>query len=81
MRSLRLDLELEEKIQRAATATGESVSEFIRNAAEVRADSTLADSPNDIFFDVIGVIHGGGGNARHSGRAFSQILSNDRASR
>lgn len=70
-----------EKIQRAPTATGESVSEFNLNAAKVRANTTLAGSPNDIFFDVIGVIHGGGGNARYSVNAFSQILSNDRASR
>ena len=34
MRSLRLDPDLDERVQRAATVKGESVSEFIRHAAE-----------------------------------------------
>ena len=42
MRSLRLDPDLDEKVQRAAAISGLSVSEFIRNAAEERANETLA---------------------------------------
>jgi hypothetical protein len=81
MRSLRLDPVLDEKVQRAATVKGESVSEFIRHAAEERADATLADRPGDIFADVVGTVHGGGGRARHSGEAFTRVVADDRDGR
>lgn len=74
MRSLRLDPDLEEKVQRAAAIKGESVSEFIRHAAEERADVTLTERPSDAFADVAGVVHGGGGRARRSGEAFTEAL-------
>jgi predicted transcriptional regulator len=75
MRSLRLDPDLEEKVQRAAAIMGESVSEFIRHAAAERADETLNGRPSDAFADVAGVVHGGGGRARRSGEAFSEVLA------
>ena len=75
MRSLRLEPELDEKVRRAAACRGETVSEFIRHAAEARADETLGNSPRDRLADVTGVVHGGGGRARHSGEAFRQALS------
>ena len=78
MRSLRLDPELDEKVQRAAAIKGESVSEFIRHAAEARADETLTERPSDLFADVAGVVHGGGGRARHSGKAFAAGVAEDR---
>ncbi len=79
MRSLRLDPELDDKVRRAAAIEGESVSEFIRRAAEARADATLMGRPSDRFADVAGVVHGGGGRARRSGRAFAEGLAEDRA--
>jgi len=81
MRSLRLDPELDEKLQRAAAITGESVSEFIRQAVADRADETLATRPSDRFADVAGVIHGGGGRARRTGDAFRRNLVRDRPRR
>jgi hypothetical protein len=81
MRSLRLDPDLDEKVQRAAAISGLSVSEFIRNAAEERANETLAAQPGDSFADVAGVVHGGGGRARRSGKAFAAGLARDRATR
>ncbi len=75
MRSLRLEPELDEKVRRAAAQRGETVSEFIRNAAEARADETLGDSPRDRLADVIGTVHGGGGRARRTGDAFRQAIS------
>ena len=81
MRSLRLDPELDEKLQRAATARGESVSEFIRRAAADRADATLAERPGRGFDDVAGAIHSEGGRARRSGAAFAEALSRDRPRR
>jgi len=81
MRSLRLDAELDEKVQRAAALKGESVSEFIRHAAEDRADQTLLGRPSDRFADVAGIVHGGGGRARRSGVAFTKALAKDRVKR
>jgi hypothetical protein len=78
---LRLDPELDKKLQRAATVRGESVSEFIRRAAEERADQTLTDEPAHGFDDVAGIIHGGGGRARRSGSAFTEGLVQDNQGR
>ena len=74
MRSLRLAPELDEKVRRAAAVNEESVSEFIRHAAEERADRVLNELPHQIFSDVAGAIHGGGGRARTSGTAFTEAL-------
>lgn len=81
MRSLRLDPDLDERVRRAAAISGESVSEFIRHAAEERANETLAAQPGGSFADVAGVVHGGGGRARRSGEAFAVGLVGDRAAR
>ena len=74
MKTLRLDPELEARLQRAAAATGESMSEFIRQAAAQRADTVLAADGRADFTDVLGVIHGGGGRARRTGEAFTEVL-------
>lgn len=74
VKTLRLDPELQERLQRAAAVTGESLSEFIRRAAAQRADALLNSGARDDFADVLGVIHGGGGRARRTGEAFTAIL-------
>ncbi len=79
MRSLRLDDELEERLQRAAAMRGESLSEFIRRAVDERAQATLVES-SGAFEDVLGVVHGGGGRARRTGDAFREGLA-ERGSR
>ncbi|MGO9560320.1 MAG: DUF1778 domain-containing protein [Acidimicrobiales bacterium] len=81
MRSLRLNPELDAKLQRAAGMKGQSVSEFIRGAAEREADETLAEAPADRFADVAGAVHGRGGRARRSGEAFTKALAEDSAKR
>jgi hypothetical protein len=81
MRSLRLDPELDRKVQRAAKIAGVSVSEFIRRAAATRAEETLAEHGRERFADVAGVVHGGGGHARRSGEAFVDALAGKRARR
>lgn len=53
------------------------MSEFIRHAAEDRADQTLAERPSDSFADVAGVVRGGGGRARRTGAAFASGLARD----
>ena len=56
VRSLRLDPELDEQVQRAAAVAGESVSEFIRQAAAQRAQETLAGQGRERLADVVGVV-------------------------
>lgn len=81
MRSLRLDPELDERVQRAAAAEGSTVSEFLRAAAADRCDRTLAaESAAEQLGDVIGAVKGGGGRARESGKAFSDLLADRDAS-
>ncbi|OHV03614.1 hypothetical protein BKN37_14220 [Mycobacterium talmoniae] len=79
MKTLRLDPELEQRLQRAAAVAGESLSEFIRRAAAERADTVLNTDGHEDFADVLGVIHGGGGRARRTGAAFTEVLA-DRSS-
>ena len=75
MRSVRLDDALEERLQRAAAARGESMSEFIRRAVAERAEATLAgDGKSGVFGDVLGVVHSGGGRAERTGAAFTDLL-------
>jgi hypothetical protein len=75
VRSLRLDDDLEDRVRRAAAAEGASVSEFLRRAATERADATLATGAGDALADVLGSVHGGGGRARRTGGAFSELLA------
>lgn len=77
MKSLRLDPDLEIRLQRAADVRGESLSEFIRRAAAERADVVLNGAGGD-FTDVSGVINGGGGRARRTGTAFTELLTEHR---
>jgi len=74
VKSLRLDPELAERLERAAAVAGESVSQFIRLAAAARADAMLSDDVDQDWSDVVGVVHGGGGRARRSGEAFGEML-------
>lgn len=75
MKSLRLDPDLERRLQRAAAVKGETLSEFIREAAAERAEEILTAGRSDDFADVLGVIHGGGGRARRTGGAFTDIVA------
>ena len=81
MKSLRLDAKLLERLQRAAAVTGETLSQFIRRAAAARADAVLRDESDDDWSDVIGAVHGGGGQARRSGEAFADLLSDSNRKR
>lgn len=79
MRSVRLDAQLDREVRRAAAVEGASVSEFIRRAANERAERTLAkadaDDPRERLVDVLGAVHGGGGRARDTGGAFADLLN------
>jgi len=82
MRSLRLDPELDDRVQRAAAREGESVSEFIRKAAAERADRTLHVKNSERLADIIGSVRGdGSGYSRRTGEAFTELLGEDEAHR
>lgn len=81
MKTVRLSPELEKRLQRAAAVAGESLSEFIRRAAAQRADALLDSGSREDFADVLGVIHGGGGRARQTGKAFTDMLTDRQRSR
>ena len=72
MRSLRLDDELDERLQRAAAVKGESISEFVRRAVDERARATLSTTG---FDDVLGSVRAGGGRARRTGDTFREALA------
>lgn len=81
MRSLRLDPELDARVRRAATLEGASISEFLRRAAAERADRTLSERGAERLADVVGVVHGGGGRAGDTGKAFADLLTERRTRR
>jgi Family of unknown function (DUF6290) len=74
MRSIRLDDRLDEITRKAASIEGASVSEFMRRAIAERAERTLADGAQERLKDVLGSVHGGGGHARDTGKAFADLL-------
>ena len=77
MRSVRLDPELDEQVRRAAAAENSSVSEFVRRALAERAERTLSGQVPTAqqLADFIGIVHGGGGRARRTGDAFSDMIA------
>lgn len=78
MRSLRLDSQLDEMTRKAAAIEGSSVSEFMRQAIAERAQRTLAGGNRERLREAIGAINGGGGQARDSGGAFTDLLTRRR---
>jgi hypothetical protein len=75
MRSVRLDPELEEKLQRAARALATTQSEFIRDALTRRCAEVLGGSLAERLVSVIGVVSSAGGRAGQSGAAFRALLA------
>lgn len=82
MRSVRLDGELDEMTRRAAAMEGSTMSEFMRRAIAERAQRILSTSPEQELADVIGAVHGGGGgHARDTGAAFTELIGQSRSER
>ena len=80
MRSLRIDEELDEKIRRAASLNDESISDFLRTAAEERADRVLSTQGREAFADVAGAVRSHGGQADRTGHAFTEVLRSKKSS-
>ncbi len=78
MKSVRLDAELEAKLERAARALATSQSEFIREALARRCDEVLGGSLAERLAPVIGIVNSSGGRAARSGAAFREALARRR---
>jgi hypothetical protein len=75
MRSLRLDSDLDEQVQRAAAIEETSVSEFLRLAAAERAERTLASDPSERLAYALGVVKTDLGQARDTGGTFADLIT------
>ena len=75
MASVRLDPELESRLERAAAARGESKSDFIRAAIGERIEATLGATLADRLDHVVGRLNLGGGRAEHAGELVALRVS------
>jgi Ribbon-helix-helix protein, copG family len=78
MKSVRLDSDLEAKLERAARALATSESEFIRDALARRCEEVLGGSLAERLAPVIGIVKSSGGRAARSGAAFREALKRRR---
>ena len=78
MKSVRLDADLEVKLERAARAVGTTQSEFIRDALSRRCEEVLGGSLAERLAPVIGIVNSAGGRAARSGAAFRAALERRR---
>lgn len=76
MRSVRLGEDLEKKLQEAAKACGEPISEFIRDAVRAKCERVLANGIDPRLAAYIGSVPSGkkGINSRKTGREFTRLL-------
>lgn len=82
MRSVRLDEELESRLEEAARITGEPVSRIIRDAVRKKCDEVLGDRLDVRLADVIGSVSSKKRtNSRRTGREFTRILQEKRRTR
>lgn len=75
MKRVRLDADLEAKLERAARALATSQSQFIRDALVCRCDEVLVGSLAERLASVIGIVNSSEGRAARSGAAFREVLA------
>ena len=74
MKSVRLEAELQTRLERAARAASATQSEFIRDALARRCDEVLGESLAERLAPVVGTVHSAGGRAADTGKAFRKLL-------
>lgn len=74
MRSVRLDHELDARLEETARVTGEPVSKIIREAVRRRCDEVLGGRLDRRLADVVGMVSVGG-SSRKTGRKFTDLLA------
>jgi len=75
---VRLDPDLELRLHQASARLGRSQSDVIRDAVNRYCDFVFADRLDLKLAPYLGAVHGGGGRARQTGRAFTEILAQRR---
>jgi hypothetical protein len=78
VKSVRLDPDLQTKLQRAARALAQSQSEFIRDAVARRCAEVLGDSLAERLAPVVGILRSSGGRAHRTGQAFREVVARRR---
>lgn len=78
MRSVRLDDELEARLAEAARASGQPVSQIIRDAVAERCEELLGQRLDLRLADVVGAVSSAGGRAERTGQAFTIVLREKR---
>ena len=81
MRSVRLDENLEARLEEAARVSGEPVSNIIRRAIEERCEAILGQRLSHRMGDVTGIVRSRGGRARRTGKAFLASLAKKKKKR
>jgi predicted DNA-binding protein len=81
MKSVRLNPELQERLERAALAANVTQSEFIREAVSRRCDEVLSNNLAERLARVIGMVKSSGGRAARTGEAYRDVLSRRRGTR
>lgn len=77
-KSIRLDPQLEDALDRATQMLDMTHSEFIREAVVKRCEEVLGQTLYDKLAQSVGVVRSSGGRARRTGAAFKQILGSRR---
>jgi hypothetical protein len=75
MKRVRLEPSLEAKLERAARASSQSQSQFIRDAVARRCEEVLGGSLKERLAPVIGVVKSSGGRAKRTAAAFRKLLA------
>jgi predicted transcriptional regulator len=75
MTSVRLDPDLEARLERAAALRGESKSDFIRSAVADRIEATIGTSVADRLAHVIGQVDLGGGRAGRAHELAGELIA------
>ena len=74
LKSVRLGRSLRSQLRQAATVSGRSESELIREAVARHTDAILKGRLDRRLADVIGIARGPGGQAERTGEAFTELL-------
>lgn len=74
-KSIRLNRQLEEKLDRASSRMQLTHSEFIREAVAEKCDKVLGSTLADVLTGSLGLVHSQGGRAKETGRSFRRLLA------
>jgi hypothetical protein len=81
VKRIRLDVELQERVARAARVLAISQPEFIRQVLRRRCDEVLGETLAVRLVSVIGIVNSAGRRADRSGTAFCDALARRQAAR